>query len=54
MWLLGVVVIGPFLSDGSDLIQGFKDVCIQDMSSVQTVEAFDVSVLCWFSRLDIL
>ena len=42
----------PVFGHLSDLSERSKQVQIKQLISIGSIEAFDVGVLCWFSRLD--
>lgn len=49
-----VIAVQPVCSHVTDLLQGIKDIAVQYLSTVRSVESFHIGVLCWFSRLDVI
>ena len=48
-----VVDPDPFVGNFTDLIQVFKQIGIQYLMPIGSVEPFDKGVLAWFARLDV-
>ncbi len=54
MWTIVVIAVQPVCNHVPDLLQGIKDIAVQYLSTVRSVESFHIGVLCWFSRLDVI
>lgn len=48
------VTMDPVRSHVSDFLQGIKDVAIQHLDTIGTIESFDIGVLRWFAWLDVI
>lgn len=49
-----VVTMQPVGRHVPDLLEGIKDIAVQHFGAVRLVESFDIGILGWLSRLDVI
>ena len=49
-----VIIISPVIRDVFDLLDRFKEIGIEDFTTIRTIEAFNVGVLSGFAWLNVM
>ena len=53
MWTMVVIAMQPVLGHRAHLLQRFKDIAVEHLRAIGSVETFYVSVLRRFTRLNV-